>query len=206
MDLNTRSVENFAQRQQITGPLGQSVLLVVVIVLIGWFLVKPAYSAYQERHTSLQTAKQQLSDVEKDKADLDRLVSQLHNSEQDVKITDEALPLNGRISKLDVLINSLATTAGMQVTQIDVPDSADTIAAGNTDEVKDPFGQTRSLQTTKANVFVSGNIDQFRNFLQLLETSGRIIDVSGMNITTGEGVTRFQLTLKAYAYEVPSGN
>ncbi len=204
MALNSQSFENAVQRQQLAGPLGQSVLLILVIVLFSWFLLKPAYSKYQQTHTDLAAAKQQLTAVENDKAELSRLVSQLKSSEQEVKITDEALPLIGRVTRLDVLIDTLAKSSGLQVAQITAQDTDSVISAANPEEKKDLYGATRSLQTTKVDVFVTGSIDQFRNFLQLLETTGRIIDISDLNITTGEGVVRYEVTLKAYSYGVPS--
>lgn len=76
------------------------------------------------------------------------------------------------------------------------------ISAGNKELIKDPFGAKRSLQTTKVTMFVTGTIDQFRNFLILLETSGRLVDVSDLDISTGDGLVRYRVTLKAYSYDV----
>lgn len=202
MAINPHSIEEFAQKQQITGPLGQSVLLLVAIILVGWFLLKPAYTDYQTKRAELKAARQQLANIEKDKAELDRLASQLRNSEAEVKITDEALPLISRVTRLDVLLDTLAKSSGLQVGDIDAQGIDGIISAGNKEVLKDPFGANRSLQTTEVTMFLTGTVDQLRNFLQLLETSGRLVDVSDMDVATGDGVTRFRLTLKAYSYDV----
>jgi Tfp pilus assembly protein PilO len=196
------SIHDVYENQQYTGPLSQSILLALVIVLIGWFLVKPQFTEFNAQHDQLKAANSQMDALDKEKADLDRLVSQMQSSEQQVKITDEALPLTSRVSRVDVLVDSLARSAGMQVAQIEALGDENIPAAANKAVLKDPFAAARSLQTTKVTVAVSGSIDQFRNFLQLLETSGRLIDVSSLSLTSGDGVTKFNMEMKTYSYDV----
>lgn len=204
MALHTPSIQTIYGNRQLTSPLVQSVLLIIIIVLLGWFIVRPEFVSSRAQHAQLEQASQKRAAIENEKQELERLVSQLQTSAEDIKITDEALPLVGRISRLDVLIESLARSSGLQVAQINAANTGDTIAAGNKAVLSDPYGVDRKLQTSSVSVLLSGNVDQFRTFLQLLETSGRVLDVSGLEVTSEPGATKFRVTIKAYAYETGS--
>jgi Tfp pilus assembly protein PilO len=206
MDLHPPSFKSISHNPQVTGPLSQSILLVVVIVLFTWFLLIPKYNSTQEQHATLKGVEQQRAAVDNDKKALESLIVELNDSKKEVRITDEALPLVGRISRLDLLLDSLAKSSGLQVAQINPEILPDFVSAGNREIMEDPFAASRSLQTTDVSMLVTGTIDQFRNFLQLLETSGRVLDVSELEITTAEGVNRYRLTIKAYAYEVSASD
>lgn len=205
MALHTPSISSIYNKGEMTSPLMQSVLLIVVIALFSWFIVKPALSQSQAVREELRVATEKRAAVENDKRELNRLVSQLQSSESDIKITDEALPLVGRISKLDVLVDTLAKSSGLQVINLSVAETGNSIAAGNKEVLADPYAAQRELQTQSMSILVSGTIDQFRNFLQLLETSGRLLDVSNLKVTSDTGAIKYNLTIKGYAYDVSTG-
>ena len=72
----------------------------------------------------------------------------------------------------------------------------------NKEVLAKPYESNRSLITTNVTVSVGGSIDQFKNFLTLLETSGRILDVESFTVNSSEGDVRYNLKLLTYAYEV----
>jgi hypothetical protein len=78
---------------------------------------------------------------------------------------------------------------------------SETVAAGNKEVLKNPYEAARKLQTQTLTVQLTGGIEQFRDFLHLIETSGRVVDVESVDILSGDdnGV-KFKVRLKAYAY------
>ncbi len=48
-------------------------------------------------------------------------------------------------------------------------------------------------------------MEQFKNLLQLIETSGRVLDIDSVEVIGGEPLTKFRITVKAYAYEKLDG-
>ncbi len=202
MAFNPPSIQNMYDNKQLTSPLVQIVLLLVVIVLFSWFLVKPKINESTDLHRTLAAKKQQLGKLQSEKQELNRLISQMQDSAEDIKLLDEAVPLTGRVTKLNVLIENLAQSSGMQIGQLSADGMDEVISAGNKDVLENPYEAKRSLQTATVSVLLIGNIEQFRNFLELLETNGRILDVSSLDVVGGDAVTRFRVKLKAYAYEV----
>jgi hypothetical protein len=71
-----------------------------------------------------------------------------------------------------------------------------------------PYDATRKLQTIDLTVTATGNMDQFKDLLKLIETNSRILDITNIEISSQEGTTIFKLKIKAYIYtpEVPSLN
>ncbi|MDQ3018734.1 MAG: hypothetical protein M3Q64_02600 [bacterium] len=201
MAFSPPSIQLMYHNRQLTSPLVQVVLFSIVIVLFSWFIVKPQVAKVRARHSELNIAKAQLAKVDQDGRDLNRLVNQLQASSNEIAITDEALPLNGRATKLHVLLDSLVRSSGMELAQVSVEDLGTIISAGNKQTIENPFGVSRKLQTTTLLASVTGTVDQFKSLLELIETNGRVLDITSMEIMGGEPVTRFRIKVRAYAFE-----
>ncbi len=174
--------------------------LIIVIVVVGWFFVRPQMTVLKSAKSQLQQEQAEYQNVEKDKNDLNQLATKLKQSQIDLVLVDEALPLHNRPTQLEVLLDTLITATGMSATDLSLRQEEDSIAAGDKALLSNPYGANRKAQTTTVDLSVNGNIDQFKNLLQLIETNGRIIDVTGMSMINGSELTEFKLKLKAYNY------
>jgi Tfp pilus assembly protein PilO len=201
MAFQTPSIQSVYQNKQLNSPLSQIILMLIVIVLFSWFLFKPKLTTVIENRKVLTAAKSQLASVDNEKRELNRLVQQLQSASSEVKLTEEALPLSGRTSKPHILLDSLAKSSGMVVVQITPDDTDNIISAGNKAVLADPYKASRALNESMYTVSVTGTIDQFKNYLQLLETNGRVLDVSTLEIVGGDPVTKFRIKIKTYSYE-----
>lgn len=194
-------VKSINYRPQIRSQIMGTGLLILFLVLFVWFIVLPknrAYSEIKSQITELDSEKVNLySGVE----DLNKLVSELSSAKSDVKLLDEALPLSDRATRIAILIESYANSTAMQLSQLNIQDMEKDLSAGNKAVLDKPFDQERSLQTVQVNITVDGTVEQFKNFLLLLETSGRIIDVESFTVNQGDELDRFNLTISTYAYE-----
>lgn len=195
--INLKSVTNNSARN----PIFQIVLIIVVLVLFGWFILLPKNNAYQEQSSQLVTLQTEKNSLSDDQERLNRLIAEMGDSDKEVKVLDEALPLSDRPTKIAVMLESYAQSSAMSLEQLNIADMDKQISAANTALLEDPYGVSRQLQTIKIDINVSGSIEQFRNFLTLLETSGRIIDISSFSVSSGDDAERFNLKLVTYAYE-----
>jgi hypothetical protein len=201
MALNPPGIMNSNHRRDFSNPMIQIVLLVIVIVLLSWFVVKPKFASTMENRTELKAAKARMAKVEEDQQELNRLISAMKASPEEIALVDEALPLTGRVSKAYTLLNTLVQFSGMSLTLLGADDTSKVIAAGDKDELENPYKPGRKLHTVTMTVSVEGNMEQFKSLLELIETNGRVLDVETVNIIGGEEAPKYHVTVKAYAYE-----
>ena len=206
MAMNPPSIQNGSTQSRSFGnPVVQAIMLLLILVLFSWFLLRPKLSQSMESRTNLVGVQSQLAQIQQENKDLESLVEQLHSSPDEIAKVDEALPLNGRVSKAYVLLENLVQTSGMGLTLLNADDTASIISAGDKELLKDPYQEGRELHTVTLSTSITGTMDQFKNFLQLVETSSRVLDVSAVEINGGEDPTKFRVTIKAYSYEILSG-
>jgi len=132
------------------------------------------------------------------------MIQTLNSSSNQVADLDQALPLDGNTVNLQILINSLAQSVGVAVTDVEVSGQPNTVVAGDKALLSDPYGATRTLQTLAGNLSVTGSFAQLQAFLQKLETSARLIDVTDLEMDAAAGGNlSLRLGINAY-YLAPS--
>ena len=194
------TIESIYQNKQLGSPLFQAALVFGFIILFSIFVIRPKYESVNELKEQANSVQSQRQTLEEEQQALNMLVAKLEASPEQIKLLDEALPLDSRPTSTSVMIESYAGSSGLQLAQIGMDALDKEISTGNKAVIEDPYSVSRQLVTSNITVVVSGSVDQFRNFLQLLETSGRIIDVSELQITNGQDTITFKLQLKAYEY------
>ncbi|HEX3099368.1 MAG TPA: hypothetical protein VHQ41_00140 [Patescibacteria group bacterium] len=199
MSSSTPAIKNYGS------PLAQAILLIIVLVLFSWFILKPKMTQLAQQRSELKAAQTQLAGIRSDQESLNQLVQDLHDSSDQVAKVDEALPLNGRVSKVYVLLDSLVRSSGMNLTLISADDTSKSVSAGDKPLLENPYQPGRTLHTIILTTSVTGTMEQFKNLLQLVETSGRVLDIDSVEVLGGEGVTKFRVSVKAYAYEQLDG-
>ncbi len=187
--------------RKLGNPVVQGILVLVVLVLFSWFILSPKYAATQQTGTQLKNAQSQLAKTMADQSELNRLINDLHSAPEDVALLDEALPLNDRVTQVNLLLQSLVQSSGMTLAVANSDDSQKTISAGDKELLANPFQANRKLHTITLSVSVTGTMEQLKNLLSLMETNGRVLDVESLQINGGDPITKFSLTVKAYAYE-----
>jgi len=181
--------------------------VIVAIILVFWFFVRPKLANVNDQKTAIAQQQQIFNSVETDRQQMLKLVSDLKNQQGDVALVDEALPLDTRITRIQVLIDGLVSASGMQEHSINFSASDKLIAAGNPVEIPQPsesagkqYSVTRSLDTINFDLAVSGSVDQLKQLLNLVETNGRVIDITDISINSNQGTVTYMLKLKTYSY------
>ncbi len=178
----------------------QAVLLLVVIILFSWFIVAPASQVLGSRQAQIKQANNELKDIQDNTANLNSLIQSLKNSQKQVDLLDEALPIDGRFTKIHVLLDQIVKASGMTLAGINV-DPGKNVVAGQKNDLEHPFRQERKQNSVDATLSVTGSMEQGVGLLQLLENDARIIDVDAIDVTSdGSGTLAFRFKLIFYFY------
>ncbi len=200
--MESPNFSSMTTRQQIQNPLLQTVLIIIVVAVFGWFVVGPKYASTQQTSEQLSTLKAQRESLEADQIELNRLISELEDADQEIKLLDEAVPLTARPTKIALVLETYAQNSGMLLSQLSIGTPERFIASGNKTLSQDPFKEPRELAVIEVSATARGSIEQFRNFLTLLEKSGRIIDISSLTVSSTQEGPNYSIRLKTYAYEL----
>lgn len=201
MTFNTPQIKNSYQQRDFTNPTLQAIMLAIIVVIFSWFIVKPKLADYTTTRNTLKTAQAKLKQSQEDQKNLNELIAKLRDSKDDVALIDEALPLQGRVSKSNVLMQNLVQSSGMSLSQLSTDDTSKIVSAGDKEGLADPFSKPRKLHTITMTTTLTGTMDQFKNLLELIETSSRVLDVESMDILGGDQQIKFRLIVKAYSFE-----
>lgn len=202
MNLNPPQVNHFSQTKKAQNSKLQLVLLIVMVVLISWFLLLPKYSQLSDNKTLLTQLQVEHKQVSDQKDVMDKLIQKLKDSTEDVKLLEQTLPTEARITKAHVLIEQFAHDSSMALASIQTDNPETVVSAGNKDLLVDQFAQGQTLHSLTLKVNVTGTFSQFRNLTQLFDTSTRLLDIESIDITSGDdpNILSFKLKVKTYYY------
>jgi Tfp pilus assembly protein PilO len=179
----------------------QFVLLIVIIILFGWFVVIPEMQKLTVQKQTEAASITALEDIRKNKSSLTTLIQTLRDSSEEIEILDEALPIDNRITKVHFFLDSITKAAGMTLASVNVDAAQNTIVAGDHEDLEQPFAEERKLHTLGVTLNATGTMDQGIGMLKALEGDARIVDIEGVDISSdGGGTLSFRLKLKMYYY------
>lgn len=182
--------------------LFEVILLIVVVALFYFFLLQPKLAALTVAKDQLTVANEQNEKAQLSKNTLQGLIQKMKTHPLEIAQLDEAMPLNGRFSRIQLALEDLINGAGMKVNNISLDYDGNRTVSGNLAALASPFTQVRKLQKVTASVNVNGRLDQFESLLKKLETNGKIYDITGFEISTvKEDTLDFKLILQTYYYE-----
>ncbi len=199
--METPNLKQIARSKQLQSPILQSVLLIVAGVLLWWFVVSPKYDAIKSQRAELVKINGQKEVFEQEQIELNKLIDKLKSSDEQIKLLDEAVPLSTRPTQIAVMLESYARSSSLEVSAINVSNLDKNVVAGNKELLAQPYKPQRGLSTVNVSIGLTGNTEQFKNFLQLLEDSGRLIDINSLEVDRGETSTKYVVNLVTYAYE-----
>jgi Tfp pilus assembly protein PilO len=174
-------------------------VLIVVILLVLYFIVRPKHQQANAKVAELANAQKQYSSVETDRKTLETLVGQLKDKQDEIEVLDQAIPLNGRITSLDLVIDNMVANSGMKLASIINSETESGVVAGDKKLLDDPYGADRTLQSSVVNITVTGPVEQFNQLLKLIENSPRLMDIDSVTISQEQEVL-YKIRLKAYYY------
>lgn len=158
-------------------------LLLIFIGLFTWFLVLPKKAELDKKAEELSQLQDTAQSLASNFQKLKTLVSDLSNHEQSFIKLDDALPLEGKAARFQMLLEKLAQDAGVTIGSINVTGGDKGVVAGNVDLDKNPYGVARKLQKISAGINVVGSFDQIYSFWRKVETNGRIMSINSIEVS-----------------------
>lgn len=176
-------------------------ILCIVLVLLGWFLVIPKYQSVQALNKQSQKLSGELEIILEQQAKLKNLINQVDSNAKEIGILDESLPLHPRTTWLYLLIENLAGTSGITLSDLSVTNEKEGVVSADSALIDKPFALQRIVRKSFVNMKLSGSMAQFIAFLTKLENSGRIMDIKSLDIqSSSDGVLDFGVTVDAYYF------
>lgn len=180
---------------------GEAGLLIIIIVLIVWFLILPKRTEVKAQTIKLEDIIKKSSETEGQVELLKNLIKTLNSKTSQVAKLDEALPLVGRTTRLQMLLEGIANSSGISGAEITVTGKGDVIAAGDKNNLENKFEATRKLQKISASITADSSFDKLAVFMRKLEHSGRLLDITSWEIGPGQdGQLEMKLVIDSYYY------
>lgn len=200
-NIHPPTVKSLTSGMRGRGPWIETSLLAIIILIAYFFIVAPKRTAVTAQQGQLDILQQKADDTSKKLETLKLMAQELQNHKSDVVNLDEALPLSGSTIELQMLLESMSQTAALTINDINVVSGGDPVVAGNKVLLSDPYAVKRSLQKLQATVSVSGTFDNLLSFMQKIEGSGRILDVTSFDISPSkDSQLELRLYINAYYY------
>lgn len=147
----------------------------------------------KEYITAIQNAKDLITLRDKVLADYNKL------TQQDRDNLDKIVPQNVDNIRLVIDLNSIALRHGFALKGIQAAASSNSSAQTSQTTMGQSEIQSPKLDTVTVSFTISAPYQQFITFLQDLESSLRILDVSGLSVTSNDnGVYDWRIELKTY--------
>jgi Tfp pilus assembly protein PilO len=205
MDLNFKNkfskVEVPAAVRDSKSYIFEAVLLAVAAVLLYWFVAVPKAASLKNRQAQLEQVKAARKTMEDNVAALRNLSQELSQNSQNVERLDEALPLSERQIRTQALLESIIQSSGVVIGNLTVGAPSGAVVAGNPDLIKNPYRPKRALGTVAVTMSVSGSLSQLLDLLKKLESYGRIMELSSLDMSKVQnGTLNLGLTLNTYYF------
>lgn len=166
------------------------IILLLAILLVGYFFVMPQWQKYSLNRDVLKQVRLEQEDLKQAQASLASFLDEYDNLISKKVLTDQTLPV-GSVSFPSIMASlekmaqdSFLALGGMQVK-----------AKGSTA----PRVLENALDYSDVELSLVGSYPSFRNFLLLLESHMRIIDVQSVSFQVDESDSvQFQVVLRTY--------
>lgn len=174
-------------------------LLLVVCGLFFKYLIMPKQAALeimQAESAVLQTKADSTAGLLKKLQDL---TNNLNKYPKEFSELDQALPLDGKAYKLQLLLETLAQSVNVTIGSINIGETKEDAWAGNREVLDNPFKGSRALGKLTGSIYVFGSYDQITAFLEKLQNSGRIVNINSIGMESGkDGALNLQITFESY--------
>ncbi len=179
----------------------QILAVLIFIALFFWFMIKPKRAELAEKRAELAVLVKERGTIQAQTASLKGLIAKMGKFPAELAMLDEALPLDSRRTKVQILVQNLANESGVTVGDVAVTAKEEQVYGNDQKIITDPFYAKRTLKTLSCNVNAYGDFFQLKSFLQKIENSGRLMDITGMDMTpSGKGQLGLRINFKTYYF------
>lgn len=190
-------------------------LLILALVLIGWFLVWPAFQEVFQGREALALWQQKSVQAQESKQKLTDLEAKYETMQEEENRVLNAVPPSEDIPGLLIQMEALASQNGLILTSLNFvyPESekgARAVLMETGDSGQAPASSAVTLPSASLpagvdiltlNLKLSGNYNSLKNFLKAIENNLRLTDVSTINFSkekTGSDLGELNIGLNVY--------
>lgn len=166
-----------------------SAVLFLICVVLGFFLVLPKWREFSDSQSLLTQANSEYNKLKEAESRLNNFLEEFEKLSEQAKVANSALPAaDKKVPALLSSIEQMAKSSGLSLHSIVVGDKPDQI------KILD-----NAIDTVDLEVSMSGSYPAFRNFLLLLETDLRIVDLQKVSFQVeNPNNIKFQIALRSY--------
>jgi len=170
------------------------VLLIVGFIVIGWFLVKPAWGDLNVTKENLVQAQIQLDEKEATFQNVAKLLSNFEAQRSRLEILDDALPDSPEVPQLLSGMEELVSASGMSLSALTITEEREDAPAQVFNPVTSGQPQVQQnlitqpeLVEIKIDLAVTGTPENFYLLLSLLERNLRLLDINIISLGSEAG-------------------
>lgn len=184
------------------------IITLLICSVISFFLIRPVVSSSWKTYKDTQAAKKDLDEISKRK----EVLNELSKNSQLSSLYDTAvtyIPQDSNSGALVIELSAIANNAKMKVEQVSLESTAaPTTPQEDTSKTKPDNSKTPTPAPTENTATaiseipftmkLTGTFTDFQKFLQDIETSSRLITISGMNLSQNEAGLTVSISGKTY--------
>lgn len=205
MNLNPPKISQTSISLKKTSHLGL-IEVISLLVFCGIFInyaLLPKYEEHKLKKTDLATVKGDLNDLEKTQKTIETLYAAMQETQakENIKLLDEGVPLDARLTKSYMLLESLVKSSGMAMGGLTVEPLSYLKSAG-VENNQNWYDVERTKLTQTISLNMTGSMDQFMGFLRIIENNPRLFDVVNLEISgTEKGSLGFKIAMNSFAFD-----
>jgi Tfp pilus assembly protein PilO len=167
-----------------------TITLFIAVVLAGVFALNPSWKKFNEARTLESQAKLKQANLTSEESMMEQFIKEFKENEKHVATANTALPVKGAsVESILANLDEMARSSGLAL--------SDVILINNSDPDKKPAAN--SVQNQEISFVAAGTFPAFKNFLLLLESNLRIIDIRDISFEVNEdGVAEYRMSFVTY--------
>jgi len=188
-----------------------SLIGIFLLIYLGlyYFWARPRFFNLRQKYFGFKEGINQLNEVKGEKQSLESLQGEEERIDQAIKVTEQAIPKDSNISDFLIQFNSAVLQSGCVLKSIEIKKassssqketSQDEEEIGKSNPPKTPTqNQKLPYKTIKFSAGIEGGVKQLQDFLGLVDSSSRLVDLTQINISPSQGGS-LQISLEGVIY------
>jgi Tfp pilus assembly protein PilO len=175
-------------------------ILLFIVFLIFTYLIMPEYNTLGRERQKLEEREVELENVENYYENIENHFEEMKNYEDGLNKINSALPDSISLSAVANFLQSVSSESGVFLEEISMKGSiVQPISKKNEDTEKN---LPNKVLKSSAEIRVTGYYENFKNFIQLIESSARLIEVEKISLSGAktEETPALDLSLIFYSY------
>jgi len=158
------------------------IISLIVFIVLSYFFIYPKISDLREKNYNLALKKDELKKTQEHLTSLKELAPKFDRKKDDLNALEEALPYGDGTEDLVSFLESAAKDKGLAILSI-TPQTLDEDSTESVETTPSGF----KIAKIKSEVSLTGSYPALKGYLELLEGARKIINVSGLSISSAAG-------------------